>query len=77
MSMGMQQRANDPNRLLVVGLMALVVANVGSYVIQRKLALPESIADPVIGFLYGVAIATMLLGIRLRARSLRDGAPRA
>lgn len=75
--MCMQQPGSDPNRLLTVGLMALVIANVGSWVIQRKLVLPESIADPVVGFLYGIAIAMMLFGIRLRSRSLRGGAPRA
>jgi hypothetical protein len=75
--MCVQQPGSDPNRLLTAGLMALVMANVGSWVIQRKLALPESIADPVIGFLYGVAIALMLFGIRLRSRSLSGGAPRA
>jgi hypothetical protein len=64
------------NRLLVLGMMALVVANVVSYVIRRKLALPESVADPVTGFLFGVAIATTLLGVRRQVRARTKSGPR-
>ena len=62
-------RIKDPNLMIRIGLVALAVASVATYVIQRKSSLPESIADPVSGFLYGVAIATTLLGIHRRARS--------
>ena len=59
------------NKLVTLGLVALAVAQVGNYVIQRKLAWPESVADPVSGLLYGVAIGISLLGIAARARELR------
>ena len=61
-----------PNRMLSAGMTALVIANVGSYVLRQKLAVPDSFTDPVSGFLYGVAIAAMLIGIRRRARTPWD-----
>jgi hypothetical protein len=61
-----------PNRVLQLGMIALAVANILNYMLQRKSGLPESIVDPVAGFFFGVAIATTLLGIYLRARVLRD-----
>ena len=62
-------QGRNMNPLLTFGMMALVVANVGSYVIRRKLALPESVTDPVSGFLFGVAIAMTLLGVRRQVRA--------
>ena len=63
----------QPNKLLTLGMMALVVANVGGYVIRRKLGLPESVADPVSGFLFGVAIALTLIGVRRQVRGRKNG----
>lgn len=74
--MRMHTEGQNPKMLLRVGLMALVVANVGSYLIRRTLALPESVADPVSGFLFGVAIAAMLIGLHRQARAHRDGEAR-
>ena len=67
----------NPNRVLRIGLIALAVAGVASYVVQRKSGLPATVADAVSGFVYGVAIGTMLLGIVVRLRALRNGRPRA
>lgn len=58
----------NPSRFLALGLVALAVANVGGYLVDRKLGVPESVADPLRGFLYGVAIALTLLGVYLRGR---------
>ena len=66
----------NPARVLVLGLYALVVASVGGYVVENKLALPESVTDPLRGFLHGVAIATLLVGVYLMGRARREGAPR-
>lgn len=49
--------------------MAFLVANVFAYVVRHTSAIRESVADPVSGFLHGVAIATLLIGIRLRAKA--------
>ena len=62
----------NPNRVLQIGLIALALANIASYVLQRKSGLPESVADPLTGFVYGVAIALALLGVILRARAPRS-----
>jgi hypothetical protein len=74
--MCMYAQGQPPNKLLTFGMMALVVANVGSYVIHRKLAVPESLADPVSGFLFGIAIAATLIGVRRQARARRSVDPR-
>ena len=68
---------SNPARVLMLGLAALVVASVGGYVAEHKLALPESVADPLRGFLHGVAIATLLIGVYLTRRTRGgDGARR-
>ncbi len=69
------RRKNAP-RMLMLGLAALVVANVGGHVVERKLALAASVADVLRGFLHGVAIATLLLGAYLASRARRGAAPR-
>jgi|GraSoiStandDraft_46_1057282.scaffolds.fasta_scaffold638617_2 hypothetical protein len=69
--MFMKQPRTRANKLITLGLFALVAANVVRYVLERKLAVSESIADPVSGFCYGVAIATMLVGIRAQVRERR------
>ena len=68
-------RIKDPNSILSVGLIFLAVANVSQYLLQRNKALPESIADGLSGFLFGVAIATLCVAIYLRGRAMRRGAP--
>jgi hypothetical protein len=62
--------STDGNRLLSIGLAALVVANVGSYILQRKHLVPESIADPVSGFLMGAAITILLIAVYRRSRGM-------
>jgi hypothetical protein len=60
-----------PNITLALGCIALIVANVAQYFLRRNNAVPESIADPVSGFLFGIAIGTLLLSIVLRTRRSR------
>jgi hypothetical protein len=58
--------------VMCLGLMLLAVANLGSYFLQRGHAFSESVADAGSGFLMGVAIATLLLGIAMTARELKQ-----
>ena len=51
------------NTLTMLGLVALALGNVISFVLQRHSSMPEAVVDPAVGFVYGVAIATTLLGI--------------
>ncbi len=60
-----------PRAILTLGFIALALANAGSYLVQRKLAVPENLADGISGFLMGVAISTMLIGIWMNGRELR------
>ena len=60
-----------PSRVLTLGFFALAIANIGSYLVQRKLHLSENLADGISGFLMGAAITTMLLGIWMQGRQLR------
>ena len=57
------------HRLTALGLFALVFANVLTFTIQRHTSLSEDVADPLLGFVHGVAIALTLLGIWRQGRS--------
>jgi hypothetical protein len=61
--------------VLAIGMMAMAIAGVANLFLRRHLALSENAADAIIGFLYGIAISTMLFGIwrRGRQRSARNG----
>jgi hypothetical protein len=71
--MPQRNRMKDPNVMMIAGCVALAVANGGQYLLHRNGAFPESIADGVSGFLFGVAIATLLLSIVLRRRTNGGG----
>jgi zinc transporter ZupT len=55
--------------LTKIGLLALVLGGIVRLLMERNTTLPESVTDPVNGFLYGVAIAAMLLGIWRQSRA--------
>jgi hypothetical protein len=59
------------NRLTIFGLFALVLANTVQYVLTRHTTYSEHVVDPISGFLFGVAIATTLLGVIRQSRQLR------
>jgi hypothetical protein len=63
------------NRLTMLGLLVLVVANTASFWVQRHTAWPERVSDPLVGFLYGTAIAMTLVGIWRQGRGVerQDG----
>jgi hypothetical protein len=62
----MQQRKFST--LTTMGIFALATANLASWALQRHTSLPDSTTDPTIGFLYGIAIATTLLGVWRQTR---------
>ena len=62
------QRFGPLNGLTKFGLLALALAGIVRFLIARNTAWPESVTDPVNGFLYGVAIGAMLLGIWRQSR---------
>ena len=71
--MCLHARTRKSNKLTALGLFALALANVAHYLMQRTFHLGEEIVDPASGFLMGIAIATLLLGVRAQARAGRTG----
>jgi hypothetical protein len=54
----------NPRMLIQIGLLAFLLANLSMRFLHPTASFPEDAKDGLSGFLYGVAIATMLLGIR-------------
>jgi len=69
----MPLRRRPLSALTTFGLVALAIANIAQYSLQRHTEWPESVTDPVGGFLFGVAIAATLLGISKQSRTLEKG----
>jgi hypothetical protein len=65
-----------PQAVVTLGLIALAVANIASYLVQRKLDVAQETADGVSGLLMGAAITTLLIGIWMRSRDPRSSAER-
>ena len=57
------------NRLMYFGLAALAVANGTSYIAPRLMAMSDAVADPLFGFMHGIALGTLLLGLWQQKRS--------
>ena len=57
------------DRIARLGLLFLAVANVTTFMVMRHTALSEHVVDPLVGFLHGVAITTLLLGVYRQTRS--------
>ena len=62
-----------PTALIRIGLVFMVLANLWKLVVRVGPHLPGSVADSVGGFLYGITIATLIIGIRLKARRRASG----
>ena len=57
--------------LTLFGLFALALAQTVQYILRRHTTYSEHVVDPISGFLFGVAIATTLLGVLKQSRQLR------
>ena len=55
-------------RLAWLGFVFLAVANIMTFILTRHTSLSEHVVDPLAGFLHGVAIATLLLGLYRQTR---------
>ena len=66
-------RRFEKSKVLVVGLMLMVVANVGRWWLQRHTGLAEDTVDFASGVLHGLAIGTILWGLVLQSRALLQG----
>jgi hypothetical protein len=61
-------RIKDPATLLRIGYAALALASLSHWLLPRSGLLPPDAIDGSFGLLTGIAIGTLLLGIRARAR---------
>ena len=61
-------RPKNPDLLLRVGLATLVVASLVNLFVRPAPGMGADVVDAAKGFLYGVAIATMLLSVVWRRR---------
>ena len=59
----------NPNLVLRVGLIALIVANVTQFLLQRTHVASDT-ADPLAGFLFGLAIGCLLLAIYMKRKGI-------
>ena len=58
----------NPRTIILFGMAALAIANVSKYVTHRNGRPSTDLTDAVEGFLFGIAIATLLLGVWMNAR---------
>ena len=67
----MKFRRQPFNRTLCLGYLALAIANISKFLLERHTSMPEGPRDGLSGFLMGVAIALLMLGIwRMRRDSV-------
>ena len=64
----LRTRMKDPNVLTRVGAAALLLASLSTWFIHPSSDFADGFRDGVSGMLYGVAIATMLLAVRIRSK---------
>jgi hypothetical protein len=63
-----RKRISDPKLVLRLGCVFLIVASLSRWFLHPSTRFSEGFVDGATGFLYGIAIATLLLAIRLNAR---------
>jgi TRAP-type C4-dicarboxylate transport system permease small subunit len=65
--MSFRKKLNDPKVLMMIGMVALALANVIRYAFRS--AASDEIPDFVFGIFYGIGIPTLLLSVWRRGRS--------
>lgn len=58
----------DPKKITFTGLVGLVLAGLSNSYLHRLPNVSESWADGITGFLYGITIGALLLGVWLKSR---------
>lgn len=67
-------RIKDPNVLLRIGLVAMVLGSASSYFLRHSDVVSDFVAGFLTGFFHGIAIGTLLLSIA-RRRWMAGGGP--
>ncbi len=65
--MTLRNRLKEPNTLMRIGLVCLVLGNLSRFV-HPSSNFPADLIDGMTGLLFGVSIACLLMSIRLRGR---------
>jgi hypothetical protein len=55
--------------IIRIGLICTALAGISNVWLRRSLHLPENLGDLLVGFLYGIAIPTLCIGIWRKGRS--------
>lgn len=66
--MSVREKMKDPNLVMRIGLMLLIVAILANRFIQPAAIVNDGWTDGIKGLLYGLSIGFMLLSIHRRAR---------
>lgn len=61
------KRTKNPTTIIILGMFFLAFGGI-SFQFTRQFNLPSNLLDGATGFFYGMGIACLLLGIRLKAR---------
>jgi hypothetical protein len=63
----LRYKANDPKALLLIGMTALLLANILN-VVLRWAGDAENLVMGAMGLFYGISFALLLMSVRLKAR---------
>jgi hypothetical protein len=66
--MNLGNRLHDPKTVTRIGLVTLILANLSRWFLHPTARLAENLTDGTTGFLFGVSIACLLLGIVMNHR---------
>ena len=66
--MKLSNRPKDPDTVIRIGLVFLILASLAHWFLRPGANLSEDFTDGATGFLYGVSIGCVLLGLELNRR---------
>jgi hypothetical protein len=69
----LKQKSVSPNAVLRLGFVLLLVASLATFFLPRVSGLDEGRVDLVAGFLHGLTIGTLLLGLWMSRRKVGRG----
>jgi hypothetical protein len=70
--MSLRNRLKDPTASMRAGMLSLILASLARWFLHPSAGLSANVVDATTGFLYGLAIAFLLLGLAM-GRGRRSG----
>lgn len=68
-----RHRLKDPDRLMRIGWLFLILASLWKYFVHSEVAFWGNFMDGVTGMLYGISMAGLLVGLRAKSRGRAGG----